>query len=77
MVENGATLKLGIGDIPNAVFKELVNHKSLGIHTEMFSDGNLARVKKRFTSGEHKPINIGKILICFAVGSLQILLISI
>lgn len=38
LVEDGAAIQMGIGAIPNAVLAELVNHKDLGIHTEMFSD---------------------------------------
>lgn len=39
LVEDGATLQLGIGTIPDAVLSNLTNHKNLGLHTEMFSDG--------------------------------------
>ena len=38
LVENGATLQMGIGAIPDAVLSQLVQHKDLGIHTEMFSE---------------------------------------
>ena len=41
LIEDGANLQLGIGAIPNAVLAQLVNHKNLGIHTEMFADGVL------------------------------------
>ena len=69
MVEDGATLQLGIGAIPNAVLNELGNHKGLGIHTEMFSDGVLPLVEKGVITGEHKQVKPGKIATCFAVGS--------
>ena len=39
LIEDGATLQMGIGAIPNAVLVALKNHKNLGVHTEMFSDG--------------------------------------
>src|SRR5699024_3338935 len=39
LIENGATLQMGIGAIPNAVLNALEDHQNLGIHTEMFSDG--------------------------------------
>ncbi|MEQ1646494.1 MAG: 4-hydroxybutyrate CoA-transferase, partial [Pyrinomonadaceae bacterium] len=39
MIEDGATLQMGIGSIPNAVLASLGDHRRLGIHTEMFSDG--------------------------------------
>lgn len=46
LIENGANLQMGIGNIPNAVLHNLGNHQRLGIHTEMFSDGILPLVEK-------------------------------
>ena len=60
---------MGIGNIPNAVLNNLTNHKRLGIHTEMFSDGILPLVEKGIITGEEKEIKTGKIVTCFAVGS--------
>ncbi len=69
MVEDGATLQMGIGNIPNAVLKNLNNHKRLGIHTEMFSDGILPLVEKGIITGEDKVVKQGKIVTCFAMGT--------
>lgn len=69
LVEDGATLQMGIGAIPNAVLNNLTNHKGLGIHTEMFSDGILPLVEKGIITGEHKRVKPGKIVTCFAMGS--------
>jgi len=69
LVENGATLQMGIGAIPNAVLNNLTNHRNLGIHTEMFSDGILPLVKRGIITGENKRIKPGKIVTCFAMGS--------
>lgn len=69
LVEDGATLQMGIGAIPNAVLNNLTNHKGLGIHTEMFSDGVLPLVEKGIITGEHKRVKPGKIVTCFAMGS--------
>lgn len=69
MVEDGATLQMGIGNIPNAVLHNLYNHKHLGIHTEMFSDGILPLVEKGVITGENKVIKKGKIVTCFAMGT--------
>ena len=69
LVENGATLQMGIGNIPNAVLANLHNHKRLGIHTEMFSDGILPLVEKGIITGEEKRVKQGKIVTCFAMGS--------
>lgn len=69
LVEDGATLQMGIGGIPNVVLTNLMNHKRLGIHTEMFSDGILPLVEKGIITGEEKEIKTGKIVTCFAMGS--------
>lgn len=69
LVEDGATLQMGIGNIPNAVLANLNNHKRLGIHTEMFSDGILPLVENGVITGEEKLIKKGKIVTCFAVGT--------
>ncbi len=69
LVEDGATLQMGIGGIPNVVLSNLMNHQKLGIHTELFSDGILPLVEKGIINGEEKKIKTGKIVTCFAMGS--------
>lgn len=69
LIEDGATLQMGIGGIPNVVLSNLMNHQRLGIHTEMFSDGILPLVEKGIITGEEKEIKTGKIVTCFALGS--------
>lgn len=69
LVEDGATLQMGIGAIPNVVLANLKNHRRLGIHTEMFSDGILPLVESGVITGEEKKIKPNKIVSCFAVGS--------
>lgn len=69
IIEDGATLQMGIGGIPNVVLNNLTNHKRLGIHTEMFSDGVLPLIEKGVITGEEKEIKTGKLVTCFAVGS--------
>jgi len=69
LVEDGATLQMGIGNIPNAVLNNLTNHKRLGVHTEMFSDGLLPLVERGIITGEDKEIKTGKIVTCFAMGT--------
>lgn len=69
LIEDGATLQLGIGNIPNAVLANLQNHKRLGIHTELFSDGILPLVEKGVITGEEKEIDAWKIVTTFAAGS--------
>lgn len=69
LVDDGATLQMGIGNIPNAVLNNLTGHKRLGIHTEMFSDGILPLVEQGIITGEEKEIKTGKIVTCFAIGT--------
>ena len=69
LIEDGATLQMGIGNIPNAVLSNLGNHKNLGIHTEMFSDGVLPLIESGVINGAEKKVKLGKIVSCFAVGS--------
>jgi acyl-CoA hydrolase len=69
LIEDGATLQMGIGNIPNAVLSNLGNHRRLGIHTEMFSDGILPLVESGVITGEEKEVKTGKIVTCFAVGT--------
>lgn len=69
LIEDGSTLQLGIGNIPNAVLTNLYNHKRLGVHTEMFSDGLLPLVDKGIITGEEKTLKSGRIVTCFASGS--------
>ena len=69
LIEDGATLQMGIGGIPNVVLANLMNHKRLGIHTEMLSDGVLPLIEKGVITGEEKEIKTGKLVTCFALGS--------
>ncbi|MDF0716772.1 acetyl-CoA hydrolase/transferase C-terminal domain-containing protein [Muricauda sp. 334s03] len=69
LIEDGATLQMGIGSIPDAVLSNLGNHKNLGIHTEMFSDGVLPLLESGVINGKEKAVKRGKIVACFAVGS--------
>lgn len=72
MVEDGATLQMGIGGIPNAALTFLNHHKNLGIHTEMVSDGILDLVEKGVINGSQKVTEPGKIVAGFALGSRRI-----
>jgi acyl-CoA hydrolase len=69
LIENGSTLQMGIGDIPNAVLAQLTNHKDLGIHTEMFSDGLIPLVQKGVITNKFKKIHPYRIVSSFAVGT--------
>ncbi len=69
LIEDGATLQMGIGNIPNAVLRNLGGHRRLGIHTEMFTDGILPLVESGVITGEEKAIERNMIVTCFAAGS--------
>ena len=69
LIPNGATLQLGIGSIPDAVLHFLTEHKDLGIHTEMFSDGIIPLVEKGVINNSKKTLHPGKIVASFVLGS--------
>ncbi|MCB9876539.1 MAG: acetyl-CoA hydrolase/transferase family protein [Planctomycetes bacterium] len=69
LVDDGATLQMGIGTIPDAVLASLTGHKDLGVHTEMFSDGLLPLVEKGIVTGRHKKVLPGRIVSGFVIGS--------
>lgn len=72
LIENGSTLQLGIGGIPNAVCKALLNKKDLGIHTEMFTDGMVDLMLSGAVNNSKKTILPGKTLGTFALGTTRL-----
>jgi acyl-CoA hydrolase len=72
LVEDGATLQMGIGAIPNAVLAQLGNHKNLGVHTEMFADGVLDLVAKGVINGREKELDRNRIVATFLMGSKKV-----
>lgn len=72
LVDDGATLQLGIGGIPNATLAELIHHRGLGIHTEMFSDGVIDLVERGVITGENKVILPYRIVSCFVMGTKRV-----
>lgn len=69
LIPNGATLQMGIGNIPDAVLRCLNNHKNLGIHTELFSDGVIDLVEDGIVTCAEKTFHPGKIVAGFLFGS--------
>jgi len=69
LVEDGATLQLGIGTIPDQVLKNLGNHKNLGLHTEMLSDGVIPLIEKGIINNSRKKLNVGKSVTSFITGT--------
>lgn len=72
LVDDGACLQMGIGAIPDAVLSCLGNHKDLGIHTEMFSDGLIGLFNKGAITGARKKIDKHQIVSTFAYGSKKV-----
>lgn len=69
LVEDGATLQMGIGSIPDAVLASLKNHKNLGIHSEMFADGVIDLVDIGAVSNNNKTKHPGRLVGSFLIGS--------
>ncbi|HEV8084112.1 MAG TPA: acetyl-CoA hydrolase/transferase C-terminal domain-containing protein [Chitinophagaceae bacterium] len=69
LIEDGATLQLGIGAIPDQVLRNLTNHKALGIHTEMLSDGVIPLIEKGIIDNSRKKLNVGRSVTGFMAGT--------
>lgn len=69
IIEDRSTLQMGIGAIPDAVLACLHNHKDLGIHTEMFSDGIIPLVEKGIITNKYKSKHRYKMVTGFAIGT--------
>jgi acyl-CoA hydrolase len=69
LIDDGSTLQMGIGTIPDAVLKCLSNHKNLGVHTEMLSDGIIDLVEKDVINNKMKRVHPNKTVTSFAVGT--------
>jgi acyl-CoA hydrolase len=69
LVEDGSTLQVGIGAIPDAVLRALHSHKNLGMHTEMFSDGVIPLFEKDVINNSQKKIHPRKLVTAFALGT--------
>lgn len=69
LIEDGSTLQMGIGNIPNAVLGFLKDKKDLGIHTEMFSDGIIDLVELGVINGSKKTLHRGKLIATFLAGT--------
>lgn len=72
LIEDGSTLQMGIGAIPDATLKALTGHKDLGIHTEMFSDGLVDLCKTGAVTNKYKARLSGKIVSSFVLGSRKV-----
>lgn len=72
LIEDGSTLQMGIGAIPDAVMNYLADKKDLGIHTEMFSDGIIDLVEQGIINGEQKTLHPGKIIAGFVLGTKRV-----
>ncbi len=69
LIEDGATLQLGIGTIPDMVLRNLTTHKDLGLHTEMMSDGVIPLIESGVINNARKKLNTGKTVTSFMTGT--------
>jgi acetyl-CoA hydrolase len=69
LIEDGCTLQVGIGGIPDAVLSFLHDRKDLGVHTELASDGVMALVEEGVITNERKSLHPGKLVAGFLLGS--------
>ena len=69
LIDDKSTLQMGIGSIPNAALAKLTNHKDLGLHTEMFSDGVIDLIENGVINCNYKGTTRGRVLATFLIGS--------
>ncbi len=69
LIEDGATIQMGIGSIPDQVLQNLSDHKNLGIHTEMLSDGIIPLLEKGIINNSLKKLNAGRSVTGFMLGT--------
>ncbi|VDM48389.1 unnamed protein product [Toxocara canis] len=69
LVDDGATLQIGIGAIPDAACVELIHHKDLGVHTELVSDGVVDLIERNVLTNARKTLDQGKLVTSFAFGT--------
>ena len=69
MIEDGATLQMGIGAVPDAVLSALKSHRHLGVHTEMWSDGLLPLLECGAVDNSLKKVHPGRTVSGFVVGT--------
>ncbi len=69
LIEDGATMQMGIGEIPDAVLASIQDHQDLGVHTEMFSDGIIDLIETGVVTNARKTLHRGKVIAGFALGS--------
>ena len=72
LIEDGSTLQMGIGAIPNAILGKLCGHKDLGVHTEMFSDGLIPLVVSGVVNNSKKKISCGEVVTSFILGTRKV-----
>ncbi len=69
LVEDGSTIQIGYGAVPDAVLPALMGKKDIGVHTEMFSDGLVDLIEKGVVTGSKKTLHRGKVVASFVLGS--------
>lgn len=72
LIENGSTLQMGIGSVPDAVLAALRNHRDLGIHTEMWTDGALDLIQSGAVNNRLKKVHPGKTVSSFILGTRKV-----
>lgn len=72
LVEDGATIQVGLGRITNAVLRYLADKNDLGVHSEMITDAHLELIRKGVITGRRKSLHRGKVITSFCVGSREL-----
>jgi acyl-CoA hydrolase/GNAT superfamily N-acetyltransferase len=68
IVQDGDTIQVGYGSIPNAILSHLKNKEHLGVHTELLTDGIVELMRSRVVDNSRKDLNLGKTVAAFCMG---------
>ena len=69
IVQDGDTIQVGYGSIPNAIMSALARKKHLGVHTELLTDGIIDLIRKGVVDNSRKTVNPGKTVAAFCMGT--------
>ncbi len=69
LIEDGSTIQLGIGELPQAAVEALSDKRDLGIHTQVLTEGTMELVSRGVVTNRKKGLNDGKIVASYAIGS--------
>ena len=72
VIEDGSTLQIGLGRIPNEVLRFLKDRQDLGIHSDVITDGVVELIREKVITGARKPMHRGQVVASYCIGSQEL-----